>query len=89
VLSKQEVVSLAYFDGATLEEIAHKGFLADELRMIASQCSQWAYSSAKPSVRTQYLQRANSLVAMADGVAKAEDLFAPGIANIVQGWPRR
>ena len=65
-LNQQEVTSFAYFDGYTIEQIAERGLTAEDLRKVAGQCGKWAYETATPSVRSAYLARAESLIALTE-----------------------
>ena len=76
-LNQQQVTSLAYFDGESVEDIAARDLSAEDLRKIAGQCGKWGYETATPSVRSQYLARADQLTKLAE---RAE---APSLAEIL------
>lgn len=81
MITDQLLVSLAYFDNVTIEDIAGMDLSADDLRRIAGKCGQWAYETAVPSVRSAYLERANTLTEMADleGAQVTADMFVQDV----------
>ncbi len=65
-MNLNEITSLAYFGGFTIEQLAEKNLGEKNLRKIAGKCAQWAYETATPSIRSEYLERAEAIAALAE-----------------------
>ena len=65
VTPPQELQSLAYFDGQTVEQIAELDLTETELRTIAGWCGKYAYDTARLDSREAYLERAEALSLLA------------------------